>query len=203
MPNHRIRWTLRRDSQSLAVPPRPLDAAERAEACLCHRGRWMPRREQRLACATAAAGCRGESRGLLVPPRPLDAAERAKACLCHRGRWTPPRERTLACAAQAHGCARRLAAAAREKRRFFPSQRGPSWQGLPDRPPEKKNPGSFESHRGSITRHGDGPGYRPLREVSGRERPGRRSGIMTPTGGESSATFSLDAREKIFMVSGG
>jgi hypothetical protein len=37
-----------------------------------------------------------------------------------------------------------------------------------------------KSHRDSVTRHGDGPGFRSLREVSERERPGRRSKVETP-----------------------
>src|SRR5690606_29511815 len=65
----------------------------------------------------------------------------------------------------------------------------------------EKNPGDSGSPGYSVTRHGDGPGYRPLREVSGREHPGRRSVVQTPRVPESSAVSSRKKCEEIFMNS--
>ncbi len=78
-----------------------------------------------------------------------------------------------------------------KKSRLLPRARETASGRMPESVSRKKNPGDFESHRGGITRHGDGPGYRSLREVSERERPGRRSGVMTPVLGESSKLFRL------------
>src|SRR5690606_22707296 len=65
----------------------------------------------------------------------------------------------------------------------------------------EKNPGDSGSPGYSITRHGDGPGYRPLREVSGRERPGRRSIFETPRVFESSAVLRGKKCEEKFIIS--